>query len=690
MYQQDLNTLQEGINILNAENEIIKKQLATEHQTVTSLQNERIKYLEEKNILKTIFQHLKSEISRVQQLEDAVADMNKETSRLTLVAEFNKQLGEQLKNEVEVKENTILELRQSLEKLSHIQIDNDKEKMTLCAQLSEISSVKDKLTDCLEMELQKNMHLDESKKKLECTTKSQLKIYEEMQRSERAALKELLRDFKSLIKQRDCLVHLQEQNKKKQQELEKHINELRKQYDNALAQVNERDEDIRKLTEKLEEQEDQFKKMEEDHHTNATKYEKTIRKLEKLLGQIRNEKGELETSNTYLKNTLQKVQNDLNEARQKETGALNTLSVKSAENATLETELDTYKNNLQMINQENGKLKLEMEYLSKMYEKQGEELNKMLLQFSSKDNMYLESHTAMVSKEQEIIQLNRTIFERDSKIQQLEHEYNYLKKQNEDQNRIMCGYENQLVILQDVEAAKLKMEKELRNVELEHKSTQMELDAAKKEIENLNKELRAQIIKFESEKSFYKNQTHDLIFEYNEQKVNIEDEIDSISSQLHKVTDDLHYEKLRFDELSQAHEDLKAKFLQIKESLSAEVGAHQETCRKLEDTDNVMKALGQERDNLQQQVHLLLLEINEEKESNLHLSSENKKVQIILEQGRQQYGILLEKNTSLEEEVKELRYEMQTLLNSKEISEHEITQTMMKVEEKTAELKNAK
>ena len=110
---------------------------------------------------------------------------------------------------------TILELRQSLEKLSHIQIDSDKEKLTLCAQLSEVVSVKDKLSDCLEVELKKNMRLDESKKKLETNTRSQLKIFEEMQKNERTALRELLKDFKSLIKQRDCLVLMQEESKKK-------------------------------------------------------------------------------------------------------------------------------------------------------------------------------------------------------------------------------------------------------------------------------------------------------------------------------------------------------------------------------------------------------------------------------------------------------------------------------------------
>lgn len=100
-YQQDLTTLQDGLKVLTTENEAIKKQLAVEHQTITSdinyqhlcrsltktlsaLQNERLKYLEEKNILKTVFHHLKCEVSRIQQLEGAVADMSKETNRLSV------------------------------------------------------------------------------------------------------------------------------------------------------------------------------------------------------------------------------------------------------------------------------------------------------------------------------------------------------------------------------------------------------------------------------------------------------------------------------------------------------------------------------------------------------------------------------------------------------------------------------
>ncbi|XP_068913610.1 putative leucine-rich repeat-containing protein DDB_G0290503 isoform X4 [Tenebrio molitor] len=694
IYQQDLATLQDGVTILAAENETVKKQLSTEHQTVTSLQNERIKYLEEKNILKTIFQHLKSEISRIQQLEGAVADMTKETSRLSLIAEFNKQLGEQLKNEVEVKDNTILELRQSLEKLSHIQIDSDKEKMTLCAQLSEVASVKEKLSDCLEMELKKNLHLDESKKKLETSTKSQLKIFEEMQKNERTALKELLKDFKSLIKQRDCLVHMQEQQNKKYRDLEKYCHEVKKQYEGALVQVNNRDKEIRRLVEKLEEQEMQMRQVEGESNANTNKYEKNLRKLEKLLGQIRSENNELEASNNYLKTNLQNMQNDLNEAKEKESMMENKLTVKTAEYATLESEVNNYRNDLQAVSQENGKMKLEMEYLKKLYDQQTSELKDTISMYSSKDNVYMETQTTMLNKEQQIGELNKIIFEKENDIKQIQQECTFLKKQNEDLNKILMGYENQLVVLQDVETSKLKLEKEFHNVQLEHKTTLGNLESAQKEIENLKHELKEQIAMSEDEKSFYKSQTTEIIWyalnEYSEQKANIEDEIDSISTQLRMVTENLHKEKLRFEELTKCHEELDKRYLEMNEKFNSEADRHKDACRKIENMENLMKVMGSERDNLQQQVHMLLLEINEEKESNIHIHGENQKMQMILEQGRQQYAAVLDRNAALEDELKELHFEMKMLMNSKDSSQNEIEKTLMNLEEKSGELKSAK
>ncbi|XP_015840112.1 early endosome antigen 1 isoform X2 [Tribolium castaneum] len=690
MYQQDIATLQDGLTILSAENETMKKQLATQHQTLATLQSERIKYLEEKNILKTIFQHLKSEISRVQQLEDAVADMSKETNRLSLIAEFNKQLGEQLKNEVEVKENTISELKQSLEKLSYIQIDTDKERMTLCAQLSEISTVKEKLSDCLELELKKNLHLDETKKKLENSTKSQLKIYEEMQKNERAALKELLKDFRNLIKQRDCLLHLQEENKKKCNDMEKVSLDLKKAYEGALAQIKHRDEEINRLVEKIQCQDEEMKQVEEDYKNNTIKYEKNLRKLEKVLSQVRNEKDETLSSVVSLKNNLQKVQSDLNESREKLTDIENKFAIKSAECNKLESEVSACKNDLQNLSQENGKLTLELEYLKKLHEQKTSELKETLSSYSAKDNQYLETQSVVWNKEQQINDLNRIIIEKESEIKQLQQECLYLNKQTEDQNKVLIGYENQLVLLQDIETAKFKLEQEINKIKLEHKTTQLELENARKEIDNLTNELKTTILKTENEKSYYKNQANEIIVEYSEQKANIEDEIDSISEQLRKVTENLQIEKHRFDELAKAHDELQMKYLQLRDNYNSEVNAHKETRLKIENLEKYMNAISTERDNLQQQVHLILMEINEEKDTNVLLSTENKKLQMILEQGRQQYGALINKNSSLESEVKEMKQKLKTIVDSKAMSQNEINTTIRKLEEKTTELKTAK
>lgn len=117
-----------------------------------------------------------------------------------MIAEFNKQLGKQLKCEIDRKNNAIMELNQNLEALSQIQLNSNEEKQLLSVQLSEINMIKDKLSDSLQLEMEKNIELDEKKKKLEHVTKSQFKIYDKMQKNERAALKELLKEFKKFGK----------------------------------------------------------------------------------------------------------------------------------------------------------------------------------------------------------------------------------------------------------------------------------------------------------------------------------------------------------------------------------------------------------------------------------------------------------------------------------------------------------
>jgi uncharacterized coiled-coil protein SlyX len=65
--------------------------------------------------------------------------------------------------------------------------------------------------------------------------------------------------------------------------------------------------------------------------------------------------------------------------------------------------------------------------------------------YSSKDNVYMETQTTMLNKEQQIGELNKIIFEKENDIKQIQQECTFLKKQNEDLNKILMGYENQLV-----------------------------------------------------------------------------------------------------------------------------------------------------------------------------------------------------------------------------------------------------
>lgn len=155
-----------------------------------ALQNEKLRYQEERNILRSIYQQLKKEVSRVETLEGTVANVNKEANRLAvsiilyslfcalyylgfiqiilqIIAEYNKQLGEKLKNEVEIREQAIAELQNSVSILNSAHVENTKDKIALCVELSEVCTVKNQLSGYLDAEMQKNSTLGQSKKEYE-------------------------------------------------------------------------------------------------------------------------------------------------------------------------------------------------------------------------------------------------------------------------------------------------------------------------------------------------------------------------------------------------------------------------------------------------------------------------------------------------------------------------------------------
>lgn len=52
---------------------------------------ERKKYLDEKALIKTLFHHMKSEINRLQLLEQTVSDMSKEANKLAVKVTFTQE-----------------------------------------------------------------------------------------------------------------------------------------------------------------------------------------------------------------------------------------------------------------------------------------------------------------------------------------------------------------------------------------------------------------------------------------------------------------------------------------------------------------------------------------------------------------------------------------------------------------------
>lgn len=66
------------------------------------------------------------------------------------------------------RDEKINSLQGNLEQLSNAQLENTKDKVALCAELTEVCNQKNELNNYLAVETQKRIHLDESKKELEC------------------------------------------------------------------------------------------------------------------------------------------------------------------------------------------------------------------------------------------------------------------------------------------------------------------------------------------------------------------------------------------------------------------------------------------------------------------------------------------------------------------------------------------
>lgn len=85
---------------------------------------------------------------------------------MQLIAEYNKQQGEKLKDEMTHRDSVITHLKANIQKMNQMHKQTSKEKLNLCQELSEVSQLKEKLNNILDSEVKKNAELDQSKEQM--------------------------------------------------------------------------------------------------------------------------------------------------------------------------------------------------------------------------------------------------------------------------------------------------------------------------------------------------------------------------------------------------------------------------------------------------------------------------------------------------------------------------------------------
>ncbi|XP_060519253.1 rho-associated protein kinase 2-like isoform X2 [Cylas formicarius] len=435
---------------LKTENQMLERNLETGHHLVTSLQIERSKYLEEKNVFLTVICHLKRELTRTKRLKDDLMTVTEKASKLGMIAEFNKQQGDKLKEEIMHKEGEISRLRASVHKLNQAQIRSAEEKRSLCSELDEACRVKEQLSQVLDNEVRKSAELDRSKGDAVKSANSQVEKIEETQRKERATIRILLRDLKILAEEKEVLVKEKndmgselEEAKKKNREQEDIIENLK----SALKHGQEGAAEMRKTCETLDALKDQLKtKLDQQ----ILKYDNNVNQLGKLIDQLRQEKKEADNKIKLLVEKSQELQQSLEEEKGKNSRIENCAREHCAEKESLSKEIERLTN--------------EADYLNKLMEKVVDDFKNSVKSSRDKEEMYKselkESRAIINTYATELDNLYRIVAEQKKEAATL----NSLKQD-------VVSMETELVVLK---RAKRQLEEKLSDAEETHNK---EIDA---------------------------------------------------------------------------------------------------------------------------------------------------------------------------------------------------------------------
>nr|CAI5853036.1 unnamed protein product [Callosobruchus analis] len=664
-YEERLRTVQHQLNELlgaNEENGVLKQKLEQERQTVTSLQNERMKHLEEKNLLKTIFQHMKAELIRVSQLEGTVADMGQEAKKLAMIAEYNKQIGDKLKCEIIERDKTILHLRSSVEKLNDIQIKNTKEKLSLCYELSEVCQIKEHLNSILSVQVQKNAALGDSKKELAQTASTQLKRYAEQQRSERTAIKDLLKDIKAVMEQRDQVVKQNEQLLEEMSDLKATKEDLKKALDDMQLKKDHLELRVKDMSAKIEEDKTNISGMQERINSDIVKYTETVRKLEKMLIQreatcdhLKSERDTFENTVKYLQNNTQKLHHDLNESRKNEKELKDALNKCITSKEGLVKDKRELQYMLTVINEEKNKLSNEVEQMNGICEKVIKECEDNMRKSLEKEEAFRkefeESKLIVLSSVKEGERLANLLCEKQDEIKQLCDENESLRKRERNYTETTRLFENQKTQYTELKNKNIKLERDLAELRSEYKNMMTHSETVSRELQNLKNQWVMAMSQKEDECRFLNVHVDETLRKCSEVQEQNKLEISQLKLQLKEVSEQLENEKSAYSALSQVHKEVSAKLIKSIKDVVDERNAKQEADANLRAVQAETDRLKSEKADLQQQVNVLLDGLNDSKNRINTLTQEKGNAQCSLDDLQRRYGDMLKKCLTLENEV---------------------------------------
>ncbi|KAF5279446.1 hypothetical protein FQA39_LY05556 [Lamprigera yunnana] len=667
---QFMQTQQQELSAMKRDYLLLKQNFEVEQKQSAELKLECCKLKDEKILMKKIYEQLKMDVDRMQTLEGKMLGMNMKASRLAIIADYNKQLGEKLQLEVVERDVKITELETNMIQLNNAQIENSKEKVALCVELKEVCSLNDKLNNSLEFEQQKIGELNETKKRIESTATFQLKAAVEMQKAERAALVNLLSEYKHVVEQRDGLLKSQTEYVQKISELHANVLILKNNLEATYLKLEQELETNKDLDKRLSRANEELNKIRDIPEHDEKQNELTM---------LKEQNQHLDASVSYLQNTIQQLNKDLDKARESE--------------MELKRELDS-------------ELK-KLEYLKKLSEeqkdvcsKQEKENRDMVLGLTNISKQYEEllhnyKHEMMVSKEKNeelegirrinnqqtctIEQLQKSITEKNEEMKSLRAKHGELSSQIEDMEQSVEDFDIQAKLLSESNTKQAHLKIYLSDL---HKDYERCLENTKK-LEDENTNLLEQIKQYSDHAEYhcthYKNCISEMMTQHEQDRNELVTDLETLSINFEQVKLKYRQHKQKYDDIVNQRKSLVTELLKATQMIIKEKESNVECRDKLEKSLQSNSQLVAENVQAKNEIIILTDQVDQlQTKSKEHIMEKKKLHKIIVHLENAQNQLEAEVANS-KTDTKELEEKYNKLQSASNEMENELNETQRKL-----------